>query len=233
MHILIKGGSMPKDYYVVLGVSRGADLKRIKKAYREAVKRLHPDVIRSDRETEKFLEAREAYETLIDETRRKQYDELLIERGSDLKIKRAPEELMNRASGFDDIERLFSSGADDFFEGFIPGFFDIHKGRIGEKDLYFEAILSPGEAEAGGLYPLSLPIIEACQRCRKKGLWEGFVCPECSGYGRVKAEKRFSLSIPPHVKHGTQIRISMQDIGLRNVWLNITVFIDPGLEEGW
>jgi hypothetical protein len=35
------------------------------------------------------------------------------------------------------------------------------------------------------------------------------------------------------VKHGTRIRLSMEDIGLRNVYLNVIVRIDPELDEGW
>jgi hypothetical protein len=33
------------------------------------------------------------------------------------------------------------------------------------------------------------------------------------------------------VKHGTEIRLSMEDIGLRGVYLNVLVLIDPDLEE--
>ena len=40
------------------------------------------------------------------------------------------------------------------------------------------------------------------------------------------------MSIPPHVRHGTEIRLSMEDIGLRDVYLNIVVLIDADLEEG-
>jgi DnaJ-class molecular chaperone len=58
---------MPKDYCVVLGVSRGAYLNKIKKAYRTVVKKLHPDISSTKESEEKFLEAREAYETLCDE----------------------------------------------------------------------------------------------------------------------------------------------------------------------
>ena len=82
-----------------------------------------------------------------------------------------------------EMERVFSSATDDFFEGFLPGFFDVDKGRIRGKDLYFEAILSPGEAVEGGLFPITVPVIEPCPKCGKTGAWENFFCPVCSGYG--------------------------------------------------
>jgi DnaJ-class molecular chaperone len=62
-------------------------------------------------------------------------------------------------------------------------------------------------------------------------LWEGFFCPVCFGHGRVQSEREFSLSVPPNVKNGTEIRLSMEDIGLSNVYLNVRVLIDPLLEE--
>ncbi len=222
---------MPKDYYIVLGVSRGADLSKIKKAYRTIIKRNHPDVTRSKESTERFLEIREAYETLSNEARRKRYDEQLAGQGSDLSVSRVPETIETRQNLFDDREKWFSSFTDDFFEGFLPGFFDIDKGRVRSKDLYFEAILSPGEAAEGGLFPVTVPVVEPCPRCSRTGFWEDFFCPVCSGYGRVKSERQFSLSIPPHVKHGTNIRISMEDIGLRGVYLHVLVLVDPDLEE--
>jgi DnaJ-class molecular chaperone len=76
----------------------------------------------------------------------------------------------------------------------------------------------------------TVPLFEPCPKCRKSGFWEDFFCPMCLGYGRINTEKEFSLSIPPHVKHGTKINISLEDIGLRDVYLNIVVLIDPLLE---
>jgi DnaJ-class molecular chaperone len=187
---------MPKDYYIVLGISRGADIEKIKKAYRRVAKQYHPDIARSKESTEKFREIREAYETLGDEERRKRYDQELARRGSEIRISRVPEIIERRRSPFDDMERLFSR-ADEFFEGFLPGFFEIDKGRIRDKDLYFEAILSPREAAEGGLFPITVPVIEPCPRCGRTGFWEDFFCPVCSGYGRVQSEREFSLSIPP------------------------------------
>jgi DnaJ-class molecular chaperone len=222
---------MPKDYYIVLGVSRGADLNKIKKAYRTVAKKHHPDLTKSEKSVQKFREIREAYETLSDEGKRKKYDAELARRGSKIKISRVPETIEKRKSLFDQIERVFSSPADDFFEGFLPGFFQTEKLRMGTKDLYYEAVLSPGEARRGGLFPVTVPVIEPCPRCARTGFWDGFFCPSCFGYGRIRSERQFSLSIPPHVKHGTRISLSMEDIGLKDAILNILVHIDPDLEK--
>ena len=67
---------MPKDYYVVLGISRQANLNQIKRAYRRIAKQLHPDLTHSI-SSDEFREAREAYETLIDENKRQRYDAAL------------------------------------------------------------------------------------------------------------------------------------------------------------
>ena len=60
---------MPKDYYIVLGVNRGANLNKIKKAYRTVIKKYHPDITPTQESTERFLEIKEAYENLSDEGR--------------------------------------------------------------------------------------------------------------------------------------------------------------------
>lgn len=222
---------MVEDYYIALGVSRNADLTKIKRAYRLIVKNYHPDVTQSSADTERFLEIREAYETLADAEKRHEYDQELARRHSGLKLSGVPEVIRGRRAFVEHLEP-FRSPADEFFEGLIPGLFTKER-RATSKDLYFEAILSPSEARNGGLYPITVPVIEPCPRCAKSGLWEDFFCPVCFGYGGVQSERQFSLSIPPKVKHGTSIRISMEDIGLRNAYLNVIVHIDPELGEGW
>ena len=222
-----------RDYYIVLGVSRDADVNKIKKAYRTIVKKYHPDVMPPEEGRERFMEVKEAYETLIDEGKRRTYDEELKRQRSPIRISDVSDTVHRRRSAFDEMEGMFGSPTDDFFSGLIPGFFDTEKGRIRGKDLYFEAILSPREAEDGGLVPITVPVMEPCPQCNRSGLWEEFFCPSCLGYGRMQSERKFSLSIPPHVKHGTEIRISMEDIGLRDVYLNVQVLIDPHLEEPW
>jgi len=221
---------MPKDYYIVLGVSRGADLNKIKKAYRVIAKRVHPDASASGESHEKFLEIREAYETLVDEEKRRKYDEELANQGRELKITRIPEEIHSRRrSALQEMDRTYSF-VDEFFSGFLPGVFERGKAST-DKDLYLEVILSPEEAARGGLFPITVPVLEPCPRCRRTGLWEEFFCPLCYGRGVVRAERGFSLSIPPRVTHGTQISLSTEDIGLRRVNLHVLVLVDPTLDE--
>jgi len=66
-----------KDYYALLGVPRNATTGQLRRAYREAAQRLHPDKNLSPGETELFLEVSQAYETLIDPNQREQYDKEL------------------------------------------------------------------------------------------------------------------------------------------------------------
>jgi DnaJ-class molecular chaperone len=219
------------DYYIALGVSRDADLAKIKRAYRFIVKKYHPDVAESSEDRERFLEIREAYETLADEEKRQKYNQELARRDAGLRVSKVPEVIRGRKAFVEHL-KPFESPADEFFEGLVPGFFTRERRSI-SKDLYFEAILSPTEARNGGLFPITVPVIEPCPRCAKSGFWEDFFCPTCFGHGGVHSERQFSLSIPPNVKHGTSIRLSMEDIGLKNVYLNVILRIDPELDEGW
>lgn len=221
---------MPKDYYIVLGVSRGADLKKIKQAYRREVKKYHPDAYRADESPERFLEIKEAYDTLSDEAKRRDYDRDLEREGSLLRISRASEIITERRTVFDTTD-TFASFVDEFFSGVLPGFFDRSIGK--QKNLYLDIILSPVEARNGGLYPLTVPAVEPCPRCTRTGVWEDFFCPVCYGYGRIQAKREFSLSIPPHIQHGTEMTLSLEDIGLRGIYLNVTVLINQELEEEW
>lgn len=64
-----------RDYYEILGVSKGASSDEIKKAYKKLAKKYHPDLNPGDKSAEeKFKEINEAYEVLGDEKKRKKYD---------------------------------------------------------------------------------------------------------------------------------------------------------------
>ena len=63
-----------RDYYDVLGVARGASDEEIKRAFRKAAQRWHPDVNKTDEAHDRFKEVNEAYQVLSDPQRRQAYD---------------------------------------------------------------------------------------------------------------------------------------------------------------
>ena len=68
--------SVKRDYYEVLGLSKGADAGSVKKAYRKLAKKYHPDTNQGDKQAEKkFKEVTEAYTVLSDPEKKKMYDQ--------------------------------------------------------------------------------------------------------------------------------------------------------------
>ena len=66
---------MGKDYYKILGISKGAADEDIKKAYRKQALKWHPDKNKAANAEEKFKEIAEAYEVLSDPKKREIYDQ--------------------------------------------------------------------------------------------------------------------------------------------------------------
>ena len=67
------------DYYELLGIKKNASVEEIKKAYRDMVKKYHPDINKSNDASKIMISLNEAKETLLDENKRKEYDNLLNE----------------------------------------------------------------------------------------------------------------------------------------------------------
>jgi curved DNA-binding protein CbpA len=65
-----------RDYYKILKVSPDADSEEIKKAYKKAAQRYHPDINKQENAEKKFKLVNEAYEVLSNNEKRKKYDEL-------------------------------------------------------------------------------------------------------------------------------------------------------------
>ncbi|MGB8951081.1 MAG: molecular chaperone DnaJ [Candidatus Aminicenantales bacterium] len=183
-----------RDYYEVLGVSRGAPTEEIKKVYRQLALKYHPDRNPGNKEAEeKFKEAAEAYSVLCDPHKRATYDHYGHEglRG----------EGFTGFSGFDStIFEEFEDILGNFF-GFSFGFGDFfgtgarrrHSHQKG-KDLVLEIEISLEEAAAGVEKEISLSRSEFCPSCQGSRLRPGAkmaTCPSCQGRGQVRYQQGF------------------------------------------
>jgi molecular chaperone DnaJ len=177
---------VPRDYYEVLGVDRGAGDGEIKKAFRRLARELHPDVNKHDPDAEeKFKEAAEAYEVLSDPERRRTYDafghEGLRSGGW------AP------ASDFGSFEDVLSSffGRGDSLFGDLFGF--DRGGPAAGGDLAARVEITLEEVLAGASREIELEAVATCEHCRGNGAEPGTpirTCETCGGAGAVREVTR-------------------------------------------
>ncbi len=179
-----------RDYYEVLGLSKGASADEIKKGYRRKAKELHPDRNTSDPSAEsKFKEANEAYDVLKDPERKAAYDRFghaAFEGG------------MGGGGGQrqGDFSSAFSDVFDDLFGDFMGG------GQRGSgrsrasrgSDLRYNLEISLEDAYSGLQKSINVPTSVQCSPCNGSGAAGGSepsTCPTCSGMGKVRASQGF------------------------------------------
>ena len=220
---------MPANYYMILGIERGADPDQIKRAYRQAIKRYHPDKAGSATDSRQFRQAREAYEVLSDIDRRRAYDAQLNREGIPVPITNLREDAVRRRRAWRAM-RDTASPLEAFFEGLFPGYRRPDQRRPSRnRDLYMEIVLTPEEARLGGTFPVAVPVVRPCPDCARGRYRERFDCPSCRGRGTVRSRREFGLEIPPQIPHGTTAMVSLGAIGLPDTRLSIDIRIRTNL----
>jgi molecular chaperone DnaJ len=235
-----------RDYYEVLGVSRGVSDGDLKKAYRRSAMKHHPDRNPDNPEAEaSFKEIKEAYEVLSDSGKRAAYDRfghagVAAEHGMGGGF----------ASG-DAFSDLFGDVFGDIFGAGRRGRSQVYRGA----DLRYELELSLEQAVGGDTVNLELPTQVECGRCAGSGaepgsqpvtcatcggagqvrVAQGFFsiqqtcpacsgsgtsienpCHECRGRGRVRKLRTLSVKIPAGVDTGDRIRLAREGEAGRN-----------------
>ena len=243
-----------RDYYEVLGVPKGTTGKDLKKAYRSAAMKFHPDRNPDDKEAEdKFKEANEAYEVLSDDDKRAAYDRhghAAFEGG------------MGGGGGGADMGDMFGDIFGDIFGGGGRG--GRRRGPAPGNDLQYNMELTLEEAVKGCEKQISFPNIVGCKPCKGSGakpgskvstcstcngqgqvrVQQGFfavqqTCPHCNGKGKTIADpcgschgqgvtrenKKLNVKVPAGVDNGDRIRLSGEGEASRDGGTNGDLFV--------
>ena len=174
-----------RDYYEILGVSKSADGKEVKKAYRKMAMKYHPDRNPDDKGAEdKFKEASEAYEILSNSEKRAAYDQY-GHAGVD----------GSAGGGFGgggngNFSDIFGDVFGDIFGGGGRSRSHVQRGA----DLRYNLELDLEEAVKGSTVKIHVPTMIGCGECGGSGSKKGTSpvdCSTCRGVGQVRMQQGF------------------------------------------
>lgn len=183
-----------RDYYEVLGVAKNASEAELKKAYRRAAQKFHPDRNPDDKQAEEnFKEAKEAHEVLSDARKRAAYDQF-GHAGVDPSMGGGGPGFGAGAGGanFSDI---FGDVFGDIFGGGggragAAGGQRVYRGA----DLRYNLDLSLEDAVRGTTVKIRVPTMVKCETCEGSGAKKGSkptTCTTCGGHGQVRMQQGF------------------------------------------
>ena len=230
-----------RDYYEVLGVSKGSSIDEIKKAYRKLAVANHPDKNPGDKAAEeRFKEASEAYEVLSDEQKRQAYDQFGFA-GVDA----------NGAQNYSNVYRDFSDlfgggGFSDIFESFFGG--GMRSSRGGHQrgpavgaNLRYDVDIDFRDAVFGTKVEIAYTHQIHCSTCSGSGVQSGSgrkVCSTCNGVGQVRRNSGFfsiASTCPTCGGEGYLIENPCNDChgtGLKRKQQKLKVTIPAGVDTG-
>lgn len=215
---------MSKNYYEILGVKKDASQDEIKKAYRKLALEHHPD---KGGDEEKFKEAAEAYETLSDENRRRDYDRFGT--GGSQRF---------QGHGFN-MEDIFSQFGDIFGGGFDQYY---RRGPRKGQDLRVQVKMTLEEIISGSTKKIRYRRNDKCPTCDGSGGTDIRNCSSCNGVGqRTMVQQtpfgRIQQSVPCNACNATGKEIlnkckTCNGDGVKSKEETVEINIPAGVSDG-
>jgi len=242
--------STERDYYDILGVSRGAALDEIKKVYRQLALKYHPDRVSQDKKKEseeKFKEISEAYAVLSDSKKRKLYDTY---GHAGINSNYTTEDIFRNADFSSVFGNMGSGGLGDLFEDIFSGFgFEGFGQRSSQRqragvrgeDIPLEINISLEYAAKGDERKVAFYRYDVCQSCSGTGAEPGTkkeTCPTCRGRGSISSGLgfiSFSQTCPRCQGEGVIIKNRCRKcsgIGRQKIKKEVKVKIPAGVDNG-
>jgi len=189
-----------RDYYEVLGVSKGASPEDLKKSYRKLAKQFHPDMNPDNKDAEaKFKEINEAYEILSDSKKRAQYDQF----GHAAFDQTAGGPGSGGFGGFGGFDVNINDIFDSFFGGGFGNSTRANKGPKKGQDLRYPLEITFEEAAFGVEKDIDINKLQDCSTCKGTGAKPGTSaesCKHCGGSGQVQERKQTPFGTVTNVK---------------------------------
>ncbi|OJI08035.1 hypothetical protein BK005_01445 [bacterium CG10_37_50] len=179
-----------KDYYKILGVEKNAPKEEIKKAFHKLAHKYHPD--KKDGDEAKFKEASEAYQTLSDDTKRRQYD--TFGSGTSSGAGTGPGGWNFDFSNFQNAGANSGQGFEFDLGNIFGDFFGGAQGRTNRgRDISVDIEISFSESIFGVERKILIHKLNLCSTCSGSGAEPGSkmkTCSVCKGQGKVQETQR-------------------------------------------
>ncbi|ORX70819.1 hypothetical protein DL89DRAFT_266939 [Linderina pennispora] len=198
------------DYYSILGVKRDASQSEIKKSYYQLAKKYHPDANKAEDAKEKFIKIQEAYDTLSDESKRKNYDQF----GT-----------ADPSGGFGGAEGSGFGGymtvGEDIEASITVSFENAVRGTATSVTITPIVRCDPCQGSGakkgakrhtmpGAVYSMGgFHVRQPCQACHGEGstISKADQCGSCGGKGRVRERKTIEVNVPAGCDNGMRMQI--------------------------
>jgi molecular chaperone DnaJ len=218
-----------KSHYLTLGIPRSENAAGIRRAFRDQVKRYHPERVGSAR-AGFFEEIVQAYHMLSNPERRRDYDRALTEAKDNAAAGPSVSPASEKSSGLPQLSPALRAPCfkDAVFEAALAGVSQNltaaqHHERGSPEPLTVRAILSATEAVQGGMLELAVPSCSPCRRCGGAGRQGLFPCELCDGEGLREEEEVLRVPVPANVGDGTLIKVPLRGLGPHNFYLCVQI----------